>query len=107
MDLKKITNTSTAELKKMWNKHKDEKGGSPVFGQQLKRIAQELKKRGEKLNEQKHINNFMNQEVKKSIQQFIGNISNKDYSTAQDSLQRIVEEKIKNKVRDYVNKQEK
>jgi hypothetical protein len=49
----------------------------------------------------------MNQEVKKSIQQFIGNISNKDYSTAQNSLQRIVEEKIKNKVRNYVNKQEK
>ncbi len=107
MDSKKITNVSTAELKKMWNKHKDDEGISSVFGQQLKRIAQELKKRGEKLNEQKHTNNFMNEEVKKSIQQFIGNIANKDYSTAQNSLEQVVAEKIKNKVRDNINNKEK
>ena len=49
----------------------------------------------------------MHSEVKKSIQQFIGNIANKDYSSAQNSLQQVVAEKIKNKVRDHVNKQEK
>ena len=49
----------------------------------------------------------MNSEVKKSIQQFIGNIANKDYSTAQSSLEQVVAEKIKNKVREHVNKQEK
>jgi hypothetical protein len=94
-----IKNASTVQLKKFWNKHKDEEGSSPVFGQQLKNIAKELKKRGEKLNEQI---NFMNQDTKKSIQQFIGNIANKDYASAQNSLQQVVAEKIKNKVRDYV-----
>jgi hypothetical protein len=95
-----IKNASTAQLKKFWNKHKDEEGISPVFGQQLKNIAKELKKRGEKLNEQI---NFMNQDTKKSIQQFIGDIANKDYASAQNSLQQVVAEKIKNKVRDHVN----
>ena len=45
----------------------------------------------------------MNIEVKKSVQQFISNIANKDYATAQNSLQQTVAEKIKNKVRDHVN----
>jgi hypothetical protein len=49
----------------------------------------------------------MNEEVKTSIRQFIGNIANKDYSSAQNSLQQVVAEKIKNKVREHVNKQEK
>jgi len=100
MDLKKIKTASTSELKKIWNKHKDDEGISPVFGQQLKNIAKELKSRGEKLNEQ---TNFMNQDTKKSIQQFIGDIANKDYASAQNSLQQVVAEKIKNKVRDHVN----
>jgi hypothetical protein len=107
MDLKKITNASTAELKKMWNKHKDDEGISPVFGQQLKRIAQELKKRGEKLNEEKLTNSIMNEEAKKSIQQFIGNIANKDYSSAQSTLEQVVAEKIKNKVRNHISNNEK
>jgi uncharacterized protein YaaR (DUF327 family) len=99
-----IKNASTTQLKKIWNKHKNEEGASPVFGQQLKNIAKELKSRGEKLNEQ---TNFMNQDTKKSIQQFIGNIANKDYSSAQNSLQQVVAEKIKNKVRDHVKFSEK
>jgi hypothetical protein len=49
----------------------------------------------------------MNEEVKKSIQHFIGNIANKDYSTAQNSLEQVVAEKIKNKVRDNINNKEK
>lgn len=104
MDLKKIKTASTSELKKIWSKHKDDEGISPVFGQQLKNIAKELKRRGEKLNEQ---TNFMNSEVKNSIRQFIGNIANKDYSAAQNSLQQVVAEKIKNKVREHVKNQEK
>ena len=44
----------------------------------------------------------MNSEVKKTIQQFIGNIANKDYASAQNSLQEVVAEKIKNKVRDHI-----
>jgi hypothetical protein len=107
MDLKKITNASTTELKKMWKKHKDDEGISPVFGQQLKRIAQELKKRGEKLNEEKDTTSLMNEEVKKTVQQFIGDIANKDYSNAQNSLEQVVAEKIKNKVRNSINNQEK
>ena len=49
----------------------------------------------------------MNQDTKKSIQQFIGNIANKDYSSAQNSLQQVVAEKIKNKVREHVKISEK
>lgn len=49
----------------------------------------------------------MNSEVKKSIQQFIGNIANKDYANAQNSLEQVVAEKIKNKVREHVNTEEK
>ena len=49
----------------------------------------------------------MNQDTKKSIQQFIGNIANKEYASAQNSLQQAIAEKIKNKVRNYVNNSEK
>jgi len=94
-----IKNASTAQLKKIWNKHKNEEGASPVFGQQLKNIAKELKSRGEKLNEQ---TNFMNQDTKKTIKSFIGNIANKDYANAQTVLEQIVTEKMKNKVREIV-----
>lgn len=99
-----IKTASVTQLRKFWNKHKDEKNPSPVFAQQLKAAARELKKRGETLNEQ---TNFMNSEVKTSIRQFIGNIANKDYSSAQNSLQQVVAEKIKNKVREHVKNQEK
>jgi hypothetical protein len=107
MDLKKITKTSTAELKKLWNKHKDDEGISAVFGQQLKRVAQELKKRGEKLNERKEINNSMNENTETSIRKFIGNIVNKDYANAQITLEQVITEKMKNKVREIVNKSKK
>lgn len=99
MDLKKIKTASTSALKKLWNKHKEDEGISPVFGQQLKNIAKELKSRGEKLNEQ---TNFMNQDIKTSIRKFIGDISNKDYAGAQNRLEQIVTEKMKNKVREIV-----
>jgi len=99
-----IKNASTTQLKKLWNKHKDEKNPSPVFAQQLKAAAKELKKRGESLNEQ---TNFMNSGVKTAIRQFIGNIANKDYASAQNSLQQTIAEKIKNKVREHVKNQEK
>lgn len=49
----------------------------------------------------------MNTQVKSSIRQFISNVANKDYSSAQNSLQHAVAEKIKNKVREHVNSQEK
>lgn len=49
----------------------------------------------------------MDSEVKNSIRQFIGNIANKDYAAAQNSLQQTVAEKIKNKVREHVKNQEK
>jgi len=56
--MKKIESMTTTELKKMWNKYKDEEGLSPVFAAQVKAAAKELKKRKEKLNEQN--NYFMN-----------------------------------------------
>ena len=104
MDLKKIKTASTSELKKIWNKHKDDEGISPVFGQQLKNIAKELKSRGEKLNEQ---TNFMNQDIKTSVRHFIGGIANKDYASAQTVLEQVITEKMKNKVRDIVKNSKK
>jgi hypothetical protein len=50
MNVKKV---STAQLKKVWNKYKNEERPAPVFAQQLKRTAAELKRRGEKLEENK------------------------------------------------------
>ena len=66
--MKKIQSMTTPELKKWWNKYKDEEGLSPVFGDQLKAAVKELKKRGEKLNEQN--NHFMNSTEKKIYSSF-------------------------------------
>lgn len=48
----------------------------------------------------------MTTEEQKSITDFIGKIANKDYSEAQQSLETAVAEKIKNKIRNYVNQEE-
>lgn len=48
----------------------------------------------------------MTTEEQKSIANFIGKIANKDYSEAQQSLEAAVAEKIKNKIRNYVNQEE-
>ena len=49
----------------------------------------------------------MDKNTKKSIQQFISSIANKQYASAQTDLQQVVAEKIKNKVRNCVNNTEK
>jgi len=43
--------------------------------------------------------------VKKATQNFISQIANKDYSQAKIALQAVVAEKIKNKVRTYINQE--
>lgn len=48
----------------------------------------------------------MTQEEQKTITSFIGKIANKDYSDAQQALETAVAEKIKNKIRNYVNQEE-
>jgi len=42
---------------------------------------------------------------KKSVQNFISKIANKDYSEAQTALQDAVAEKIKTKIRNYVSQE--
>jgi len=48
----------------------------------------------------------MTQEEQKTITSFVGKIANKDYSEAQQALEAAVAEKIKNKIRNYVNREE-
>lgn len=48
----------------------------------------------------------MTTEEQKSVTNFIGKIANKDYSEAQQALETAVAEKIKNKIRNYVNQEE-
>ncbi len=48
----------------------------------------------------------MTTEEQKAITNFIGKIANKDYSQAQQSLEQAIAEKIKNKIRSYVNQEE-
>jgi len=48
----------------------------------------------------------MTQEEQQTITSFIGKITNKDYSEAQQALEAAVEAKIKNKIRSYVNQEE-
>lgn len=48
----------------------------------------------------------MTTEEQKSITNFIGKIANKDYSEAQQALEAAVAEKLKSKIRSYVNKEE-
>ena len=48
----------------------------------------------------------MTQEEQQTITGFIGKIANKDYSEAQQALEAAVAEKIKNKIRNYVNQEE-
>ena len=48
----------------------------------------------------------MTQEEQKTITNFIGKIANKDYSEAQQALEAAVEEKLKNKIRGYINQEE-
>jgi hypothetical protein len=43
--------------------------------------------------------------VKKATQNFIAQIANRDYSQAKIALQNVVAEKIKNKVRTYINQE--
>jgi hypothetical protein len=43
----------------------------------------------------------------KTIKSFIGSIANKDYASAQTVLEQVITEKMKNKVRDIVNKTKK
>ena len=43
--------------------------------------------------------------VKKATQNFIAQIDNKNYSQAKNALQNVVAEKIKNKVRIYINQE--
>ena len=43
--------------------------------------------------------------VKKATQNFIAQIANKNYSQAKTALQNVVAEKIKNKVRTYINQE--
>jgi uncharacterized membrane protein YqhA len=43
--------------------------------------------------------------VQKATQNFIAQIANKDYAQAKTALQNVVAEKIKNKVRTYINQE--
>jgi hypothetical protein len=49
----------------------------------------------------------MTTQEQNTITNFIGKIANKDYSEAQQALQDAVETKLKNKIRSYVNQEEK
>lgn len=46
----------------------------------------------------------MTTQEKHNIQKLVGELANKNYSSAQAALQSAVTEKIKNKIRDYVSK---
>jgi len=43
--------------------------------------------------------------VQKATQHFISQIANRDFSQAKIALQNVVAEKIKNKVRNYINQE--
>lgn len=48
----------------------------------------------------------MTTEEQKSIANFIGKIANKDYSEAEQALEQAVADKLKTKIRNYVNQEE-
>jgi hypothetical protein len=45
----------------------------------------------------------MNNNEQKTVQNFIAQVANKNYSAAQAALQNVVAEKIKNKIRNYIS----